>query len=375
MTGMVSWQDLLKIEFAGNPVGDWALATVIFLVTLTVLPVVKSFIGARQRAWSPQDRQQVPTAIELTIQLVGRTSRLFLLAVALYFASRYLTFAPRVERFLTIVLVTLFWLQVGVWAMAAVRFGIDLRRARSAGLDAVLAGSMDVIVFSAGLILWAMVLLLALDNLGIQIKPLLAGLGIGGIAIALAVQTVLGDLLASMSIALDKPFNIGDFLTLGEYQGTVEHIGVRSTQLRSISGEQIILANADIIKARVRNFGRMRERRTVFQFGVTYDTPPELLAAIPGEVRRIVEAQPDTRFDRCHFLAYGETSLQFELVFFVTKAEFNVYADVQQAINLGLLEKLRDMNVKLAAPTRALVYIENPQAHSQPVAASAPPRS
>lgn len=373
---MVSWQDLLKIEFAGNPVGDWGLATVIFLVTLTVLPLVKSFISARQRTWSPQDRQQVHTAIELTVQLVAKTSRLFLLAVALYFASRYLTFAPRVERFLTIVIVTLFWLQVGVWAMAAVRFGIDLRRARSAGLDTVLAGSMDVIVFSAGLIVWAMILLLALDNLGIQIKPLLAGLGIGGIAIALAVQTVLGDLLASMSITLDKPFGIGDFLTLGEYQGTVEHIGVRSTQLRSISGEQIILANADIIKARVRNFGRMRERRTVFQFGVAYDTPPESLAAIPGEVRGIVESQPDTRFDRCHFLAYGETSLQFELVFFVTKPEFNAYADVQQAINLALLEKLRAMNVKLAAPTRALVYIENPQAHAQPVAAaSAPPRA
>ncbi|MGH8136863.1 MAG: mechanosensitive ion channel family protein [Steroidobacteraceae bacterium] len=357
---MLRWQDILHYEFLGNGVAAWALAGVTFLITLTVLPIVKGFISARRRRWTPQDRLQFHSAIELTALLVARTSRLFLLAVALYLASRDLIFTPRLERALTIVIVALFWLQVGLWTMAAVRFAIDLRRGRSAGLDAVLAGSMDVILFCAGLIVWAMVLLLALDNLGVQIKPLLAGLGIGGIAIALAVQTVLSDLLASMAIALDKPFGIGDFLSLEDYQGTVEHIGVKSTRLRSISGEQIIIANADIVKARVRNFGRMRERRTVFQFGVTYDTPVEALAAIPAEVQRLVESQPDTRFDRCHFLAYGDTALQFELVYFVTKPQFNLYADIQQAINLALLARLHALNVKLAAPTRAVVYIENP---------------
>ena len=309
---MLRWQDVLHFEFLGNPVSAWALALITFLVTLTVLPIVKGFIGARRRSWTPQDRLQFHMAIELTALLAARTSRLFLLAVALYLASRYLTFTPQLERVLTIVIVMLFWLQMGLWGMATVRFLIDRRRARSAEVDAVLTGSMDVILFCASLVIWAMVMLLALDNLGVQIKPLLAGLGIGGIAIALAVQTVLSDLLASISIALDKPFVVGDSLTVGDYQGTVEHIGVKSTKLRSISGEQIIIANADIIKARVRNFGRMRERRTVFQFGVAYDTPVEVLAAIPAEVRKIVEAQPEARFDRCHFLVYGDTALQFE---------------------------------------------------------------
>jgi small-conductance mechanosensitive channel len=357
---MIRWQDILHFEFLGNPVMNWGLAVLTFLVTLTVLPIVKGFIAARRRKWTPNDRLQFHAAIELTTLLVARTSRVFLFAVALYLASRHLTFLPRVERAITIVVVCVFWLQVGLWGMAAVRFGIELRRARSAGLDAMLAGSMDVILFCAGLIIWAMVLLLALDNLGIQIKPLLAGLGIGGIAIALAVQTVLGDLLASMSIALDKPFGVGDALTIGDFQGTVEHIGVKSTKLRSISGEQIIIANADIIKARVRNYGRMGDRRAVFQFGVSYETPTEVLAAIPGEVRKIVEAQRDTRFDRCHFLTYGDTALQFELVYFMTKADFGAYADTQQAINLALLDRLREMKVQLAAPTRALVYVELP---------------
>jgi small-conductance mechanosensitive channel len=357
---MLRWQDILQFEFLGNPVVNWGLAVITFLVTLTVLPIVKGFIAARRRSWTPNDRLQFHSAIELTALLVARTSRVFLFAVALFLASRHLVFPPRLERVIEIVIVCLFWLQAGLWAMAAVRFGIDRRRARSTGLDSLLTGSMDIILFCAGLIIWAMVALLALDNLGVQIKPLLAGLGIGGIAIALAVQTVLSDLLASMSITLDKPFGVGDSLTIDNFQGTVEHIGIKSTRLRSISGEQIIIANADIIKSRVRNFGRMGDRRAVFQFGVNYDTPTDVLAAIPAEVRKIVEAQANTRFDRCHFLTYGDTALQFELVYFMTNSDFALYADTQQAINLALLDRLRELKVQLAAPTRALVYVELP---------------
>ncbi len=357
---MTPWHDVLQFEFLDNPIIKWVLALVTFSVTLTVLPIVKGFIAARKRSWTPTDRLQFHTAIELTAILAERTSRVFLFAVALYLASRHLAFPDRLERIITVIIVCVFWLQVGLWAMAAVRFAIDQRRSRSSDMDALLTGSMDVILFAAGLLVWGMVMLLALDNLGIEIKPLLAGLGIGGIAIALAVQTVLGDLLASMSIALDKPFSVGDALTIGDFQGTVEHIGVKSTKLRSLSGEQIIISNADIIKARVRNFGRMGDRRAVFQFGVSYDTPTESLAAIPVEVRKIVESLPDTRYDRCHLLTYGDTALQFELVFFVTKTDFGIYADRQQAINLALLDRLRAMKVQLAAPTRALVYVELP---------------
>jgi small-conductance mechanosensitive channel len=357
---MLAWHDILHFEFLGNPVMNWGFAVLTFLVTLTVLPIVKGFIAARRRNRPPSEHLQVHTAIELTTLLAARTSRAFLFAVALYLASRHLVFPPRLERIITIVIVCVFWLQVGLWGMATVRFAIDQRRARSNGLETLLAGSIDVILFCAGLIIWAMVTLLALDNLGVQIKPLLAGLGIGGIAIALAVQTVLSDLLASMSIALDKPFVVGDSLTIGDFQGTVEHIGIKSTKLRSLSGEQIIIANADLIKARVRNFARMGDRRAVFQFGVSYDTPTATLAAIPAEVRKIVESQPQTRFDRCHFLTYGDTALQFELVYFVTNPDFGFYADTQQAINLALLDRLREMKVQLAAPTRALVYVELP---------------
>jgi len=366
---MPSLEKFWQIEFLGNDVRSWAFALATFLITLTVLPLVKRFISARRRRWAEREPTHVVThahhAIGLTALLVERTSWLFLWAVAVYFASRDLTFTPHIERVLTIGIVLLFWTQMGLWAMAAVRYAIDLRRKSSAGLDALLTSSIDVILFAAGLLIWAMVLLLALDNLGVQIKPLLAGLGIGGIAVALAVQTVLGDLLASMSIALDKPFGIGDSLAVGECQGTVEHIGVKSTRLRSVSGEQIIMSNADILKSRVRNYGRMQERRAAFQFGVSYDTDPRDLAAIPAEVRQIIEAIPDTRFDRCHFLTYGETALQFEVVFYATKPDFNIYADAQQKINLSIIERLRAMKVNFTAPSRTVVYLENASALTQ----------
>src|SRR3569833_561543 len=357
---MLSMHDILQYEFLGNPVLNWGYSVVTFLVTLTVLPIIRGFIAARRRTWTALDRLKVHTAVELTTLLVERTSRVFLFAVALFLASRHLVFPPRLERVVEVVIVCLFWLQAGLWGMASVRFAIDVRRSGSAELDSMLTGSMDVILFCAGLVIWAMAMLLALDNLGVQIKPLLAGLGIGGIAVALAVQPVLSDVLASVSIALDKPFSVGDSRTIDTFQGTVEHIGVKSTRLRSLSGEQIIIANADIIKARVRNFGRMGDRRALFQFGVNYDTPTDVLAKIPGEIRKIVEAQANTRFDRCHLLTYGDTALQFELVYFMTQPDFGVYADTQQAINLALLDKLRELKVQLAAPTRGLVYVELP---------------
>lgn len=356
---MPSWPQIGSVQVLGNDLQSWLFAALSFLFTFTVVPLLRHWLAARRRHWAALDRPQLKTALELTTLLVQRTGGIFLWVVALWLGSRQLDLPPKLERAETVVIVLLFWIQVAIWAMAAVRFAIDLRRRRSAGLDLLLSSSMDVILFAAGLLIWAMALLLALDNLGIQIKPLLAGLGIGGIAVALAVQTVLGDLLASMSIALDKPFGIGDFLTVGECQGTVEHIGVKSTRLRSISGEQIVMSNADILKARVRNYGRMQERRAVFQFGVDYRTPAATLAQIPPAVREIIERTPNTRFDRCHFLTYGDSALQFETVFFCTRADFGTYADAQQSINLAVLERFREMGVNFAAPTRTLVYIEN----------------
>ncbi len=341
---MSAWRDLTHVEFLGNDLESWAVALAIFLVTFTILPLLKRVLSVRRRHRA-EDFSRSSFALDLTATLVARTSPLFLWGVALWLASRDLTFPPRLERWLTVALVLLFWMQAARWAMTAVRFFIDARRVRASGPDTLLTSSMEVILFAAGLLIWGIAALLALDNLGIEIKPLLAGLGIGGIALALAVQTVLADLLASMSIALDKPFGIGDALTVDDVQGTVENIGVKSTRLRSVNGEQIILANADILKARLRNFGRLHERRSLFRLEVHYDTPVAALAAVPRAVREIIEATPQTRFGRCHLLSCGGPSLQFEVVFFVTNPDYQAYADAQQAVNLRILERFRELGV------------------------------
>jgi small-conductance mechanosensitive channel len=356
---MSGWRNLGQIEFLGNELGAWAIALAIFLVTFTILPLLKRVISARRRRHGEFGTGNF--AVQLAPVLVARTSRVFLWGAAVWLASRDLIFPPRVERWLTIALVLLFWMQAARWAMTAVRFAIDARRLRSSGPDTLLKSSMEVILFAAGILIWGIAAILALDNLGVEIQPLLAGLGIGGIALALAVQTVLADLLASLSIALDKPFGIGDALTVDDVQGTVEHIGVKSTRLRSINGEQIILANADILKARVRNFGRLRERRSLFRLDVHYETPVPALAAVPRAVREIIEATPETRFDRCHLLSCGGAALQFEVVYFVTSPDFKVYADAQQSINLRILERFSALGVSFMGATPTLVRLQPPQ--------------
>jgi small-conductance mechanosensitive channel len=344
-------EDLFSTEFLWNTIGSWVRAVIAFALAFTLLPLVKGLIGAQRRKWDDAGRE-VPVAIELLMLLVQRTSKLFLFTLALALAVTQLEFPRDVARVVQVAIVLTFWFQVGLWSMAAVRYGIDRRARKDGRVDPSLASSINVIVFVAGVTIWSMALLLALDNLGVQIGPLLAGLGITGIAVALAVQTVLGDLLASMSIALDKPFSVGDALQVDDINGTVEHIGVKSTRLRSVTGEQVIISNTDLLKARVRNNGRMRERRAAFVVNVSWTTPPEMLRAIPGIIAEIVKAQPDTRFDRCHLLGFGDWALRYEVVFHVTTPDYTRYAEAQHAINIAIIERFAQLGIEFAFPGR-----------------------
>jgi small-conductance mechanosensitive channel len=337
---------LWHFEFLGNEVGQWVVALAIFLITFTVLPIIKRVISAQRRREYPTS--QAYHALDLLAAMVEHTSRLFLWGVAVWLAARDLTFPDKIDRALNAVLVVLLWMQVALWVMTAVRHALGLGRQRAPGQERARGGSMEIVQVAIGIVVWSLAALLALENLGIHVGPLVAGLGIGGIALALAVQTVLSDLLASLSIALDKPFGVGDFLTVDDCQGTIEFIGMKSTRMRSVTGEQIILGNSDLLKSRLRNFGRMIERRSLFQLDVHYDTPVAALAAVTGAVREIVEATPDVRFDRCHLLRCTPTALQFEVVFFVTTADFKVYANAQQSINLRILERFRALGVTFA---------------------------
>ncbi|MCH8208889.1 MAG: mechanosensitive ion channel family protein [Nitrospinae bacterium] len=203
--------------------------------------------------------------------------------------------------------------------------------------------------------LWAILLLLALDNLGIDITALLAGLGIGGIAIALASQKILGDLFSALSIVLDKPFMVGDFIEIGDFTGTVEAIGLKNTRLRSAYGEQIIIPNSDLLQGRIRNYRDRSERRALFTIHITYQTPLEKLKKIPQWIKEIVEDQEHARFDRAHFKEYGDYSLNFEIVYYVMKPDFSLFIKIQERVNHAIFEKFQNENVYFAYPTQTIL--------------------
>jgi small-conductance mechanosensitive channel len=245
-------------------------------------------------------------------------------------------------------------IQVGLWAGRAVRFYLEMKELER-GADRVFAGSLDIINFVARMLIWSLLILVALDNLGVNITALLAGLGVGGVAVALALQNVLGDLFASLSIALDKPFVIGDNLTIDAFIGKVEHIGIKTTRLRSEGGEQIILSNADILKSRVRNFGRLSQQRILATIRLTYDTPADQLKAMPKLLENIVREHAQARFERCHLKSLGESSFQFELSYFVQQPSINPMLDLQQAVNFRIIDELRRLGVHFAYPTQLVV--------------------
>lgn len=244
--------------------------------------------------------------------------------------------------------------QVALWANRGIavwlRHYVQTRR----DTDAAGATTVGVLGFIGRLAVWALIVLMILDNLGVDITALVASLGIGGIAVALAVLRILGDIFASLSIALDKPFVIGDFIIVGDVLGTVEHIGLKTTRLRGLSGEQIVFSNADLLASRIRNYRRMNERRVLFRLGVVYQTPAEKLERIPQIVREIIEQTPRTRFDRAHFQGFGESALDFEVVHHVLDRDYNLDMDIQQAINLALLRRLAAEGMEFAYPTRTV---------------------
>ncbi|HML68009.1 MAG TPA: mechanosensitive ion channel family protein [Clostridia bacterium] len=200
-------------------------------------------------------------------------------------------------------------------------------------------------------VIWGIALILFLDNIGVKITSLVTGLGIGGVAIAFAAQSALSDIFCFFTIFFDKPFEIGDFIIAGDHMGTVEHIGVKTTRLRAIGGEQLIVSNADLTGSRIRNYKTMQQRRVSFTLGVTYDTPTEKLKAIPQMIQTIVEGTEDATFARAHFASFGAYSLSFEVVYFVQSGDYDRYMDINQRINLGIKDGLEKLGVSFAFPT------------------------
>lgn len=343
----------------------WAAALAVSVCTFLALLFVRRLVRGAFDRMAKTNRTEV---MELPAEVMSRTTSMFLCVVAVFLGAQCLDLSPKAEHLLLGGLTIAGFWQAGLW-MTTAALGLLDRKRRESTTDRALLGSLGIIAFIARALIWAFVLLMTMNNLGIDITALVTGLGIGGIAVALAVQNVLGDVLASLSIALDKPFIDGDFLVVGETMGSVEYIGIKSTRLRSLGGEQIVVSNADLLSSRVRNYGRMAERRVVFTLGVAYETPRETLEQLPGLIRRLVEAADHTRFDRSHFAAFGPSSLDFETVYYVLSADYNAYMDVQQRIYFALIREFVALGVEFAYPTQKLwvAPVEAPASTDAPV--------
>jgi len=348
----------------GNTLLAWCIAPGVTALTAVVLLAAR----AQVRRWlAARNTPEHSRRGEWMRSVFEGTQPWFLLMVAVFIGAQFVAIPPKADRLVDHLTMVVVIAQVAFWVSRAIRHWLARQVAAKQHTDAEAATTVSVLGFFAQLALWSLVVLLALENLGFNITTLLAGLGIGGVAMALAAQGILGDIFASVTIALDKPFAIGDFIAIDNVMGTVEHVGLKTTRLRSVSGEQIVVANTDLLKARLRNFKRLSERRVEFTLGVALDTPPAQLTLIPAFMRKAIEAQPGTRFDRAHFKKYGEAALIFEAAFYFSNPDYNRYMDVQQAINLDIYGRLQQAGIRLAGQTPTAV-IGNGQAHDPPLA-------
>jgi len=337
--------------FLGNSVGAWLIA---LAVTVTCFVVLKATQRIALRRLSRFAETTKTDLHDLAVDVIKGTRLFSLLIFSVYAGTFALTLPTAATKIIEAILIVALLLQGALWGNSVISFLLARAVKERMEKDAASATTLSALGFVSKLVMWSIILLLALDNLGVNITALVAGLGVGGIAVALAVQNILGDLFASLSIVLDKPFVIGDFIIVNEYLGTVEHIGLKTTRIRSLSGEQVVFSNADLLRSRIRNFKRMYERRVVFTVGVTYNTPYEKLSAISTMLKSIVERQQLVRFDRAHFKEYGDSSLVYEVVYFVKSPEYNVYMDIQQAINLEIYRRFQEEGIEFAFPTRTL---------------------
>jgi small-conductance mechanosensitive channel len=296
---------------------------------------------------------------DAVIGAIARVPSWIYVLVALFISLQTFDLPTLVDQILTgVTLFVVVWQGIEV-AVGLIDYGVKRFVEKDEDGDGLVdpnsVTASDMIKLMARLILWALGSLFVLSNLGIEVTSLIAGLGIGGIAVAFALQGILSDLFASFSIYFDKPFRIGDFVVIGTDSGTVEKIGIKSTRIRTLQGEELVVSNAELTTTRVQNFKKMQERRISFQFGITYETHHDEVKEVLTIVKRIFEAVEGARLDRVHFISFGDFALIYEVVYFVESSDYNEYLDIQQQVNFEMMDTFRERGINFAYPTQTVL--------------------
>jgi len=344
------FQEFLNREIFQNRVADYLVFLIVLVAGIVIITIFKRVVLGRLKRWAKTTTWNID---EFIIDII----RKMLVPIAYYgvflLASKNLALPRLLERAIEVAGMVLVAFLSAQALIAVARFAIRTyieTAEKGSARERSLQGFMTLI----RVVVWGLATVFLLDNLGFRINTVIAGLGIGGIAVALAAQNILGDLFAYFTIMFDKPFEIGDFLIVGEYMGVVNHLGVKTTRIGSLGGEQIIMSNKDLTDSRVRNYKRMEKRRVLFRLGVTYQTPYEKLKEIPGIIRGIIEGIEDTVYDRAHFFSYGDFSLVFEVVYYVMSNDYTKYMNIQEQINFRIHEEFEKRKIEFAYPTQTL---------------------
>ena len=344
------FQGIIERAYLGNRIVDYLIFVGLFLAAFGTIKIFQHFILRRLREWA---EKTATTIDDFLLKVIQRLILPLAYFGAFYLSVNTLSLHPLLKKIIDIIGMAILMVFAARLALSLMGYGFNLYFAKK-GKDVTSDRSLTGILAVLKVVVWALAIVVFLDNLGFKISAIIAGLGIGGIAIALAAQAVLGDLFSYFSILFDRPFEVGDFIILDQYLGTIEHVGIKTTRIRSLGGEQVILSNTDLTSSRVRNYKRMGKRRVVFKLGVIYQTSLEQLKVIPGLIEKIIKGVKDTTFDRAHFFSYGDFSLVFEIVYYVMSRDYNKYMDIQQEINFAIKKEFEARDIEFAYPTQTL---------------------
>jgi small-conductance mechanosensitive channel len=338
---MNSTEQFLAREFWGNTTQAYLIAFGAVVVGLLLIKIFKRVLLKRLETWALKSETRFDDMIVHGIERFGLPIIFF---TVIYWAIHSLNVSPKAGRIVdvaTAVVIAYFIIRL-ISALIQTLITSSIRKQENGDTKVKQVGGLMIII---NMVIWILGLVFLLDNLGYNVTTILTGVGIGGIAIALAAQNIVGDLFNYFVIFFDKPFEVGDSVTVDDKNGTIEYIGLKTTRIRSLTGEQIIISNSDLTKSRVHNFKRQETRRIAFTLSVRYQTPPEQLKKIPQIIRNIIEQAENTKFDRAHFARFTEYGLTFEVVYFMTVPEYIQYMDAQQEINLKIMEAFKNEKI------------------------------
>lgn len=338
---MNSTEEFLSREYWGNTVQAYLIALGVVLIGLLLIRIFKRVLLNRFEKWAAKSETHFDDMLVRGLERFGLPILTFAI---LYWAINSLELSSKAEKILnvaTAVVIAYFVIRL-ISALIQNLITSGIRKQENGDVKIKQVGGLMIII---NMVIWVLGLVFLVDNLGYNVTTILTGVGIGGIAIALAAQNIVGDLFNYFVIFFDKPFEVGDSVTVDDKNGTIEYIGLKTTRVRSLTGEQIIISNSDLTKSRVHNFKRQETRRIAFTLSVRYQTSIEKLKKIPGIIKEIIEGTENTRFDRAHFARFTEYGLTFEVVYFVTVPEYVRYMDAQQDINLKIMEAFKNENI------------------------------